>query len=92
VAAIFGVVAAVDGASGEMDDGVGAVKLVDPGAGVEAIPWECAPGRGMRVARENGDGVTIGVEMAGEEGADLSAAAGDEDAHGFKIRDMRCEM
>ena len=50
LAAVFGVVAAVDGASGEMDDGVGAVELIDPGAGVETIPRERLPLCRLRVA------------------------------------------
>jgi hypothetical protein len=71
-----------------MDDGVGLIEIIDPRAGVEAVPRERAPRRRMRVAREYGDLMACGVEMPREKSADLSRAAGDEDAHGSKIRDM----
>jgi hypothetical protein len=82
LAAIFRGIAAVDAAPGEVDDGVGTVELGDPRARCEAVPEERLPGCGGGLAREDGDGVAGGVEVACEDGADLAGASGDEDAHG----------
>src|SRR5258708_32051817 len=49
-AAVGGMVAAVDAAAGEIDADVGVFEFVDPGAGGEAVPWDDAPGCGMRSA------------------------------------------
>jgi hypothetical protein len=83
LAAVAGGVAGVDGASGEMDDGVGAVELGGPRAEVEAVPGEGLPGGlgEVRFAREDGYDVAGRGEMTGEDLADLTGAAGDEDAH-----------
>jgi len=87
--AVFGVVAAVYGAAGEVDDGVAAVDFDGPWAGREAVPCEGAPVLlrvGVRVAGEDGDLVALLIEMTCEEGADLAGAAGDKDSHGERLR------
>ncbi len=79
--AIGCVVAAVNAAAGEVDADVAVFEFGDPWAGVDAVPWDDAPRRCLRGAAEDGDGVAVGVEVAGEDLADLSGASGDDDLH-----------
>jgi hypothetical protein len=80
-AAIGGIVAAVDAAAGEVDADVAVFEFGDPRAGGDAVPFDDAPGCGMRAATEDGYGVVVRVKVAGEDLAYLSGAAGDDDSH-----------
>ncbi|MDT7812534.1 MAG: hypothetical protein QOJ42_2450, partial [Acidobacteriaceae bacterium] len=71
-----------DAAAGEVDADVAVFEFGGPGAGDEAVPGDDTPGSGPRAAGEDGDGVVVRVKVAGEDLADLSGAAGDDDSHG----------
>jgi hypothetical protein len=57
------------------------VELSDPWSLGDAIPKNDTPWCGLRGAAEEGDVVTLGMEVPGEEVAYLSGAAGDDDLH-----------
>jgi hypothetical protein len=80
VGAVALVVAAVDAATGQVDEGICAFKSLSPRALREPIPVDCLPGSGIGAASEDSDVVAGGLEVAGERLADLAAASGDNDA------------
>ena len=81
LAPVRGVIAAVHAASGEVDDHVRAVDLRPPVAARRRIPRERFPRSRPRTPAEHDDLVTLAVKGAGEDGADLAGAAGDDDLH-----------
>lgn len=81
LATVFDVVAAVDAAASEVEEEVGLVQVLGPGAGGEAVPEVSLPGGVLGGAAEDDDLVTLGVEVPGEDLSDLSGAAGDDDFH-----------
>ena len=74
-------VAAIDAASGKVNANVALFEVGDPVARRNAIPGNNAPGSGPWITAQDGDRVTLCVKVAGEDMADLSAAAGYDDFH-----------
>jgi hypothetical protein len=68
----------VDGAAGEVDDGVGAVDFPRPVAEGLPVPRD---GLGLDVAAHDDDLVAGAAVVAGEERAEVSGAAGNHDLH-----------
>jgi len=62
-----------------MDDGVSIFEFGGPWTGSGSVPVHGAPWGGLWVAGEDEDVVALCVEMTGEDGADLAAAAWEED-------------
>ena len=81
-AAIRGVVAAIDAASGKVDTNVALLQIRNPGARRESVPWEDAPRSRPRMTAEYRDGVTLLVKVPGEDMTHLPAAARYDDVHG----------
>ena len=82
LAPVRGGVAAVHAAAREVDDDVAAVDLAPPVAPAVA-PSHATTRQGCRSRppAEHDDFVTVGVKGAGEDGADLAGAAGNDDFH-----------
>src|SRR5262249_30448741 len=70
-ATILGRVAAVDAAPGEIDDDVRAVEIPRPGAEVPGVPGDHTPGGFLRCSAENDDVMSVRMQGAGEDSADL---------------------
>ena len=81
-AAVGRVVAAIDTAAGQVDADIALFQVSDPVAGSHSVPLGDVPGGGLRVAAEDGYGVALREEVASEDAADLSAAAGNHNSHG----------
>ena len=79
----------VDVASRKIDQNVGIFQLARPIAKTDSIPHNHWPRRCVRGSRENGDRVTLGVEMARQDRADLSIASGKDDSQGTMRRHAR---
>ena len=71
---------AVDGASGQVDANVGAFQVLGPWAELNAVPVNGLPLSRVRAACEHGDVMAALLEVAGQQLANLSAAAGKDDA------------
>ena len=57
-------------------------SAVQAGSIVTPSPAQRVPGRRLWGSGEDGDLMAVFVQMAREDGADLSGASGDEDSHG----------
>ena len=74
------VIAAIDIASGKIDDHVRAVQAGDPRPSLVSRPMDGLPRRRLRITRKNGDIVTVPVKMPGDYDTDLAATARNHDA------------
>ena len=88
------VVAAVHATPGQVDANVRAFQVLDPWAGVLAIPVNGLPGRGIRAAGQHGHLMAPLLKISRQRLADLPAAAGQHNAqrvggyrvHGFSLQ------
>ena len=81
LASIGGRVAAIDAPTGQVDDDVGAVDLMQPAPGRPAIPRHHAPWRSAQTPAQDDDLVALAVKSAREHRSDLSGPARNDDLH-----------
>src|SRR6478736_1475701 len=79
---VFGGVATVDTAPGEIDANVCAFEILGPEARSLAVPMNCLPLGCMRTTCQNGDVMTLFLKMSRKDLSNLATSAGNYDSQG----------
>src|ERR1700704_5621089 len=80
------VVSAVDATSGQVDDNIRAIYFLEPISRVPSVPRDGRPGRRLDMTSHGDNVESTSVEVARQNLSELSAPAGDDDAHEVRLR------
>lgn len=73
-------VTTVHAAPGEIDHEIGIFSFGGPGAKAQGVPLQDPPRRRNRPSHEHHDGVPVAMKVPGEQCADLTGTAGENDS------------